>query len=97
LWTESRDGEEMVMEAKYLDLIERIQNAKFRTTRLSPGYDERQVDNFLDQLVATLRGSYLPDYGEVRNTAFGTTRLRPGYAVKDVDTFLSEIAEAIRT
>lgn len=85
------------MEARYLDLIERIQNAKFRTTRLSPRYNDQEVDNFLDRLVATLGGSGLPDYSEVRNIAFGRTRLRPGYALKDVDRFLSEIAEAIRT
>ena len=85
------------MEARYLDLVERIQNAKFRTTRLSPGYDEEEVDSFLGRLVATLRGSDLPDYGEVRNVEFATTRLRPGYAMKDVDRLLREIAEAIRT
>jgi DivIVA domain-containing protein len=85
------------MEARYLDLIERIQNAKFRTTRFSPGYDDEEVDNFLDRLVAILRGSDLPDYGEVRNVEFATTRRRPGYAMKDVDRFLREIAEAIGT
>jgi DivIVA domain-containing protein len=85
------------MEARYLDLIERIQNAKFRTTRFSPGYDDEEVDNFLDRLVAILRASDLPDYGEVCNTEFTTTRRRPGYAMKDVDRFLREIAEAIRT
>lgn len=85
------------MEARYLDLIERIQSAKFRTTRFSPGYNDEEVDNFLDRLVATLRGSGLPDYSEVRNIEFTTTRLRPGYAMKDVDRFLREIAEAIRT
>jgi len=31
------------MDARFQDLIERIQNAKFRTTRLSPGYDEREA------------------------------------------------------
>jgi DivIVA domain-containing protein len=83
------------MDAKHLDLIDRIQNAKFRTTRLSPGYDEEEVDAFLDRLVGILRGSDLPDYGEVRNVEFATTRRRPGYAMKDVDRFLREIAEAI--
>jgi DivIVA domain-containing protein len=95
--TAKPDGEEMVMEARYLDLIERIQNAKFRTTRFSPGYDDEEVDNFLDRLVATLRRSDLPVYGEVRNVEFATTRRRPGYAMKDVDRFLREIAEAIQT
>jgi DivIVA domain-containing protein len=34
-----------VTDARFQDLIERIQNAKFRTTRLSPGYDDEEVDN----------------------------------------------------
>ena len=82
------------MDARYLDLIERIKNAQFRTTRLSPGYDEKEVDNFLDRLVATLRESDLPDPGEVRNVQFATRRLRPSYVMEDVDGFLREIAEA---
>jgi hypothetical protein len=32
-----------VVDARFLDLIERIKNAKFRTTRLSPGYDDGEV------------------------------------------------------
>ena len=55
------------------------------------------MDNFLDRLVAILRGSDLPDYGEVRNVEFATTWRRPGYAMKDVNRFLREIAEAIGT
>jgi DivIVA domain-containing protein len=82
------------MEARYLDLIERIRNAKFRTTRFSPGYDDQEVDNLLDRLVATLRESELPDPEELHNVQFTTRRLRPGYAMPDVDTLLQEIAEA---
>jgi DivIVA domain-containing protein len=79
---------------RYLDLIERIKNAQFRTTRWSPGYDEEEVDNFLDRVVATLRVSELPDQDELRNVQFATTRLRPGYVMQDVDGLLREIAEA---
>ena len=82
------------MDARYLDLIERIKNAQFCTTRLSPGYDEEEVDNFLDRLVAILRESDLPDPDEVRNVQFATRRLRPSYVMEDVDGFLREIAEA---
>ncbi|HEY5400789.1 MAG TPA: DivIVA domain-containing protein [Trebonia sp.] len=82
------------MEARYLDLIERIRNAKFRTTRFSPGYDDQEVDNLHDRLVATLRESELPDPEELHNVQFTTRRLRPGYAMPDVDTLLQEIAEA---
>jgi DivIVA domain-containing protein len=82
------------MDARHVDLIERIKNAEFRTTRFSPGYDEKEVDNFLDRLVAILRESGLPDPEELRTVQFATTRLRPGYATQDVDGLLHEIAEA---
>jgi DivIVA domain-containing protein len=82
------------MDARFQDLIERIQNATFRTTRLSPGYDEEEVDNLLDRLVAILRASDLPDPEELRNVQFTTRRLRPSYVMEDVDGLLHEIAEA---
>jgi DivIVA domain-containing protein len=82
------------MDARFQDLIERIQNAKFRTTRFSPGYDEEEVDNLLDRLVAILRESGLPDPEELRSVQFTTRRLRPSYVMEDVDGLLHEIAEA---
>jgi DivIVA domain-containing protein len=82
------------MDARYLDLIERIKNAEFRTTRLSPGYDEKEVDNLLDRVVAILRESELPDPEELRTVQFTTRRLRPGYVMQDVEGLLQEIAEA---
>lgn len=83
------------MDAQFQALIERIQNAKFRTTRLSPGYDDEEVDNLLDRLVAILRESALPDPEELRNVQLTTRRrLRPGYVRQDVDSLLHEIAEA---
>ncbi|HEX4288706.1 MAG TPA: DivIVA domain-containing protein [Trebonia sp.] len=80
------------MDDSYLDLIARIQNAKFRTTRFSPGYDEEEVDSFLDRLVATFRESRLPDPDELHNVQFSTRRMRPSYVMKDVDDLLREIA-----
>ena len=82
------------MDARYLDLIERIKNAQFRTTRFSPGFDEEEVDRFLDRLAAILRESGLPSSDEVRNVQFATRRLRPSYVMGDVDGFLREIVEA---
>jgi DivIVA domain-containing protein len=82
------------MDAWFQHLIERIRNAQFRTTRLSPGYDEEEVDHLLDRLVAILRESDLPDPEELRNVQFTTRRLRPSYAMEDVDSLLHEIAEA---
>jgi DivIVA domain-containing protein len=83
------------MNARYADLIDRIKNAQFRAIRFKPGYDEGDVDKFLDRLVATLRESALPSYDELQNVQFATTRLKPGYVMQDVDRFLQEIAEAI--
>ena len=75
-------------------LIERIQNARFRTTRLGSGYDEEEVDDFLDKLVAMLSGGGRLDAAELSIVRFTTTRLRPGYVKQDVDAFLREIALA---
>ena len=82
------------MDARCRDLIERIQNAKFRAIRFSPGYDEQEVDNLLDRLVAILRESALPDPEELRKVQFTTRRLRPSYVMQDVDSLLREVAEA---
>ena len=82
------------MDARYLDLAERIKKAEFRTTRFSPGYDEREVDDLLDRVVDILRDSDLPDPQELRDAQFTTRRLRPSYVMKDVDDLLQEIAEA---
>jgi DivIVA domain-containing protein len=73
-------------------LIERIQNARFRTTRLGSGYDEEEVDDFLDKLVAMLSGGGRLDATELSSVRFSPTRLRPGYVKQDVDAFLLEIA-----
>ena len=70
--------------------IARIRNAKFRTTRLG-GYDEREVDDFLDEMVAKLsRGESLipgsPAFSRVRPRP-----PRPGYRSADVDALLQQL------
>jgi DivIVA domain-containing protein len=76
-------------------LIERIKNVKFSTTRLKPGYDEEEVDIFLDKLVAALSQDGQLDRLELRDIQFSRTRIRPGYTMPDVNAFLDEIAQAI--
>jgi DivIVA domain-containing protein len=72
-------------------MIDRIRSATFRTTRLRPGYDEDEVDAFLDYVLETLRrGQRLPRM-QVRSVEFSTTRLRTGYEMEDVDKLLIEI------
>ncbi|MBB4705517.1 DivIVA domain-containing protein [Sphaerisporangium siamense] len=72
----------------------RVERVLFRAGRLGAGYDEDQVDVFLDRVVATLRGTTdRPLTGDqVRAAAFDTVMFRPGYAVVEVDAFLAEVA-----
>jgi DivIVA domain-containing protein len=68
-------------------LIARITNAQFRTTRRGQGYDQREVDDFLEDVIQALRR------GEEASppTGFTTTRLRPGYDKQDVDALMREM------
>ena len=75
-------------------LIERIKTVTFSTTRLSPGYDEEEVDVFLDKLIAALSRDGQLDRSELRDVRFSRTRMRPGYVLTDVDAFLEEVAQA---
>lgn len=74
------------------DMAEMVRKAKFRTTRLQSGYDEEQVDNFLDEIVERLKEGRPLDPALVRAAVFSTTRVRPGYAQEDVDSLLDKVA-----
>jgi DivIVA domain-containing protein len=87
-------GPTIVLDAATADLIERIKNATFGTTRFSAGYDEEEVDDFLDKVVAVLGQAGRPDHGELSDAQFRTVRLRAGYAREDVDRLLGEISQA---
>ena len=73
-------------------LAEWVEARKFSTTRLRPGYDQEEVDAFLDAIRDSFLGAREPSLSpaEVRNKQFSTTRLRPGYDYEDVDAFLEE-------
>ncbi|WP_433268278.1 DivIVA domain-containing protein [Actinosynnema sp. CS-041913] len=60
-----------------------------------PGYDEQQVDDFLDRIEATLLGR--DDVGEqdVRRMRFRPAR--PGYHAAEVDVFMDLVAETLRS
>jgi len=68
-------------------LIARITNAQFRATRRGDGYDQREVDDFLEDVIQALRR------GEEASPPAGltTTRLRPGYDKQDVDALMREM------
>ncbi|RCG30748.1 DivIVA domain-containing protein [Sphaerisporangium album] len=72
----------------------KVERVLFRRGRFGSGYNEGQVDIFLDRVVATLRGTTdLPLTGDqVRAARFATVLFRTGYAVTQVDAFLAEVA-----
>ncbi|QKW34776.1 DivIVA domain-containing protein [Actinomadura sp. NAK00032] len=77
-------------------LINWIQSARFAGAGLRTGYDVRDVDAFLDRVVAGLRGSAPPVTArDVRECAFRVVRLGPGYDEQDVDRFLVQLASAL--
>lgn len=77
-------------------LINWIQNARFSSAGLRTGYDVRDVDAFLDRVVAGLRGSAPPvSARDVRECAFRVVRLGPGYDEQEVDRFLVQLASAL--
>jgi DivIVA domain-containing protein len=71
-------------------LAEWVEARKFPTTRLRPGYEEEEVDAFLDAIRDTFLGIREPSLtpAEIRIKQFSTTRLRPGYRLEEVDAFL---------
>ncbi|OOC55824.1 MULTISPECIES: DivIVA domain-containing protein [Nocardiopsis] len=82
---------------------EDIREQQFATTRLTTGYNEQEVDDFLDRAEFTLgvlqRGQ--PERAtltaaEVERVQFATTRARPGYDPAQVDRFLDVLAEEMR-
>ncbi|WP_131737998.1 DivIVA domain-containing protein [Actinomadura roseirufa] len=77
-------------------LVNWIQNARFSSARLRSGYDVRDVDAFLDRIVAGLRGAAPPVTArDVRESAFRVVRLGPGYDEQEVDRFLVQLAGAL--
>jgi DivIVA domain-containing protein len=84
----------IMLDVSTVNLLERIEGARFSTVRLCSGYDEEQVDAFLDKLLAVLRDGGQLDQAVVRDVMFSATRLRPGYAMRDVDDLLDEIVLA---
>ncbi|MBR8744565.1 DivIVA domain-containing protein [Nocardiopsis sp. MG754419] len=82
---------------------EDVRDRRFATTRLTTGYNEQEVDEFLDRAEYTL-GALVqgrPDRAtltaaEVERIQFATTRARPGYDPAQVDHFLDVLADELR-
>jgi DivIVA domain-containing protein len=77
------------------ELVDRIGNSRFGTTHRG-GYDEEEVDEFLDRMMRNLirgeRGTLQRLAGEAR---FTTVKLRPGYVMADVDSLLASVEHAL--
>lgn len=75
----------------------RVERVAFRPGRMGTGYNEDEVDTFLDRIVATLRGTteFPVTAKDVREAKFSTVLFKPGYLIADVDSFLTEIAEVL--
>jgi DivIVA domain-containing protein len=90
---ETRDGRRIPKPAADR-LIGKVRNVQFAATRLSEGYDERQVDAFLDELIVALRERRALA-SDIRAVRFGATRARAGYRPAEVDAFLDHLAAEI--
>lgn len=75
---------------------------RFQPTKFREGYDQAEVDDFLDRVQATLAGyergrpsePLTPE--DVIATTFSPTRWRDGYDQGQVDDFLDQIVVALR-
>jgi DivIVA domain-containing protein len=77
-------------------LIARIKKVMFTPTRFHGGYDEREVDDFLDAVVASLGGSSTQIApARIRDEVFAQTRFKGGYRIEDVDEFRRLLAYAV--
>jgi DivIVA domain-containing protein len=77
------------------ELVDRIRNCRFGTTHRG-GYDEKEVDQFLDRII---RGLIQGERGTLRELAgeaqFTTVKLRPGYVMADVDSLLASVERTL--
>jgi DivIVA domain-containing protein len=90
-----RPGSDVDVPLAVRELVDRIRNSRFGTTRRG-GYEEEEVDEFLDRIMRSLirgeRGTMRQLAGEAQ---FATVRLRPAYVVADVDDLLGSVERAL--
>lgn len=77
-------------------LTQLIGSSRFARTR-GEGYDEQQVDDFLDELAAALSSEEAAEdiTARIAGATFTPTRLRAGYALEDVDALLDEVTTGL--
>lgn len=71
-------------------LVTMIENVRFQQTKYSSGYDQDDVDDFLDSLIAAVkrgkRGSDIETF--IAGAKFNLAKFREGYDMDEVDEFL---------
>ena len=76
-------------------------DVRFHPTKFRWGYDQRQVDDFLDRVIDALRPvaeRQLPTVltrQEVQDVTFRATRWREGYDQDEVDALLERVRESL--
>jgi len=77
---------------------EDVERVRFGATKFREGYDQDEVDDMLDRIVATLRhdpSRRVVTADEVYTTTFSSTRFREGYDPDEVDDFLDKVIETL--
>jgi DivIVA domain-containing protein len=74
-----------------------VEKYLFTTTRLVQGYDEREVDEYLDEIIETFLGRRKPPLrsAAVRSKRFNIVRFRAGYDQDEVEVFLDEASSKL--
>lgn len=79
-----------------------VVHASFAQTQFADGYDEQQVDEFLDRVVGALRHHEAGAAGPAGLTAadvhavrFASVRARRGYSLTDVDELLAQVVQTL--
>ena len=89
-----------------------VDNVRFTATQFREGYEQHQVDSFLEEIASTLRvlqartdstgytsdvtGVKMLTADDVQNMKFQGTRFREGYEQDEVDRFLDHVVETLR-
>lgn len=81
-----------------------VMNERFRATKFDVGYDQAEVDRFLDRVHESLlkleEGSPIDEAPvsaqAVEEVRFTQTRFREGYDPRDVDAFLDRLQSAFQ-
>jgi DivIVA domain-containing protein len=73
-----------------LELVERVRSVQFTPVRFRESYDMQQVDEFCDQLEASISAGK-PIAPMVKAARFTAARMREGYEREEVDNFFAEV------